>query len=325
MTDRDSSTHAERLRQRRKQEEARRPKRVPKRTSLPAPTLPRRGVTLDASTQRARPQAKSNRRYETLAAAPVAGQLSLPRSPSLPRVRAGWRLLSFLLLAVFGAGIYFAWTLPMFHVAGITLLGNQILRAEEVESALKLNGSHIILVIPSEAENVLRHNFPETTSVKVTVELPNKVIISVTERQPIIRWEQDGVYTWVDAQGVAFRPRGEMAGLVVVHASGKAPSNPTSESDPLVPIPFVEPQIIESIRLLAPQLPQGSVLLYDPKHGLGWADRRGWTVWFGTTAEQTEMKLRVYSALVSSLVQRGITPTFINVAHPGAPYYRVGH
>jgi len=325
VTDRKNPSRADIVRQRRKQVEIRRSKRPAPRASLPTPTLPRRGVTLDASTQRVKPQVKPVRTYEAVAAvAPVAGKLSAPHAPALPRIRVGWRLLSFFLVALIGAGIYFAWTLPQFRVPAATLVGNQMLSAEEVESVLRLNGAPVFLVVPADAENALRLNFPEITSVKVSVELPNKVVATITERQPVIRWEQDGAYAWVDAEGVAFRPRGEMGGLVVVSASGSPPAGLKSEGDPLAPVPFVSAQIIESIRLLASHVPQGSVLLYNPKFGMGWVDARGWTVWFGSKSAETDVKLRVYEALVASLAQRGIAPSFINVAYPGAPYYRVG-
>ncbi len=325
MSDKETPSRSDLVRQRQKKEESRRLTRVPKRASQPTHTLPRRGVTLDASTQRVKPQAKPVRTYEAIAAAaPVANPMRDLRAPALPRIRVGWRLLSFFLVTLFGAGIYFAWTLPQFRVPAATLVGNQMLNAEEVESILRLNGAPIFLVVPADAEHALRLNFPEITSAKVSVELPNKVIATITERQPVIRWEQDGAYAWVDAEGVAFRPRGEMGGLVVVSASGSPPAGLKSESDALAPVPFVSAQVIESIRLLAPNVPQGSVLLYNPKFGMGWVDARGWTVWFGSKAEQTDVKLRVYSALVASLAQRGITPSFINVAYPGAPYYRVG-
>ena len=322
MSDRENPSRADIVRQRRKQDEIRRSKRPAARASLPSPTLPRRGATLDASTVRAKPKAKPIRTYESVAAAaPMTGQL---RAPALPRIRVGWRLLSFFLVALFGAGIYFAWTLPNFRVSAATVVGNQMLTAEEIESVLRLNGSPIYFVIPADLENALRLNFPEITSVKVSVELPNKVTANIAERQPVIRWEQDGAYTWVDAEGVAFRPRGEMGGLVVVSASGSPPAGLKSESDALAPVPFISAEIIESIRLLAAHVPQGSVLLYNPKFGMGWVDARGWTVWFGSKAEETDVRLRVYAALVDSVLARGITPSFINVAYPGAPYYRVG-
>ena len=319
MTDRNSQSRADLVRERRKKEDAHRRTRPAQRASLPA--LSRRGATLDASTVRAKPKAKPIRQYEAMAAVPLTGQL---QAPSLPRVRVGWRLVSFFLAALLGAGIYFAWTLPAFRVPSATLVGNQMLSAEKIESVLHLKNAPIFLVVPAEVETFLRINFPEIASVKVSVELPNKVTATIVERQPVIRWEQGGVYAWVDAQGVIFRPRGEAQGLVVVMASGTPPAGPKSESDPLAPAPFVAPQIIESIRLLAPYVPQDAVLLYDPKFGLGWADGRGWTVWFGADPNQTDIKLRVYTVLVDSLAQRGITPTFINVAYPSAPYYRLG-
>lgn len=321
MTDKESPSRADLVRQRRKKEENRRVTRPAPRSSQPTPTMPRRGATLDASTVRAKPKAKPMRQYEAVAAAPMTGQL---QAPALPRFRVGWRLLSFFLVALFGAGLYFAWTLPTFRVTGTMLVGNQMLSADEIESVLRLKDAPVFLVIPTDAEKALRVNFPEITSVKVSLELPNKVIATITERQPVIRWEQDGAYAWVDAQGVAFRPRGEAQGLVVVSASGSPPAGVRSESDSLAPVPFVSAQIVESIRLLAPHVPQGSVLLYNPKFGIGWVDSRGWTVWFGSNADQTDMRLSVYSVLVDSLAQRGITPSFINVAYPDAPYYRLG-
>lgn len=42
---------------------------------------------------------------------------------SMPRIRPSWRLFSFLLALLFGVAIYFALTLPYFHVPNITLLG----------------------------------------------------------------------------------------------------------------------------------------------------------------------------------------------------------
>jgi len=322
VTDKESSSRSDLVRQRRKKDEDRRLTRPAQRAMLPAPTLPRRGATLDASTVRAKPKAKLVRQYDAMAAAPpMMGQL---QAPALPRIRVGWRLLSFFLVGLLGAGIYFAWTLPTFRATGPTLVGNQMLSAEEIESVLRLNNAPIFLVIPAEAEAALRDAFPEITSAKVSVELPNKVITTIAERQPVIRWEQDGGYAWVDDEGVAFIPRGEAQNLVVVSASGSPPAGLKSESDPFGPVPYIAPQIIESIRLLAPHVPQGSVLLYNPKYGIGWVDGRGWTVWFGSNAEQTDVKLRVYSALVDSLAQRGIPPSFINVAYPGAPYYRLG-
>ncbi len=42
--------------------------------------------------------------------------------------------------------------------------------------------------------------------------------------------------------------------------------------------------------------------------GFGWNDPRGWRVYFGTSASDVELKMRVYESMVNSLTQRGIRP-----------------
>jgi hypothetical protein len=283
-----------------------------------------RNVSVDAATVRVKPRPKSDRQYQALAAAPFAPAREI-QVPAIPRVRIGWRLLSFLLVVLLGIGVYFAFTDPMFQVGSAALTGNQFISAQEVNATLGLNGSPIFLVVPADAETALRLSYPEIAAVTVSVELPNRLSVVITERQPVVRWEQNGAYTWLDEEGVALRPRGEAAGLVVVKASGQAPTGPTSGNDPLTPAPYVDADIVKTARLLAPYAPQGSGILYDPKFGIGWTDVRGWTVWFGASSDQVDMKLRVYTVLVDSLAQRGINPIMINVAYPNAPYYRLGN
>lgn len=320
MSEKKPLSRAEEVRQRRKraEEQALVTQSMERRTRRAATPVTTRRVSVDAATVRS--SAKPARQYQALAAS-VTGRL---QAPSLPRIRMGWRLLSFFLVVLFGAGLYYAYTLPMFRITGIALVGNQYLSAEEANTVLGLNGMPIFLLEPEKVENALRLNFPEIASAEVTVELPNLVNVTITERQPVIRWEQGNAYAWLDEEGVALRPRAEVSGLVVVRASGAPPTGPASASDPISPIPFADSKIIETARVLAPYAPQGSALLYDPKYGIGWTDSRGWTVWFGASPEQADMKLRVYVVLVDSLIQRGITPIMINVAYPNAPYYRLG-
>jgi hypothetical protein len=183
-------------------------------------------------------------------------------------------------------------------------------------------GQPIFLVTPAELETRLRLNYPELVSVKVDVTLPNVVSVNVTERQPLIRWEQGGGYTWVAEDGVAFRPRGEMSGLIPVLALS-APPVEGSGSDPLVPAPFISAEMVEALQGLVAHVPQGTPILYDAGFGFGWNDPRGWRVYFGTKANDVELKIRVYESMVNSLTQRGIRPALINVTHPTAPYYRM--
>jgi cell division septal protein FtsQ len=166
-------------------------------------------------------------------------------------------------------------------------------------------------------------NYPELTSAQVDVYLPNYVYVTVVERQPVVMWQQSGGFTWIDGTGVAFRPRGEAAGLVLVNAVDAPPAGVQTSTDPYSPPPFIQKEYVDAALALAPLVPAGSTLTYSAADGFGWKDPRGWTVAFGTSAHDMPLKIRVYQALVESLTQKSKVPEFISVVHPDGPYYRM--
>jgi hypothetical protein len=157
----------------------------------------------------------------------------------------------------------------------------------------------------------------------VTVALPNQVSVNVTERQPVIRWEQGGGYTWISEDGIAFRPRGELVGLIPVVALSAPPVDGLGSADPLSPALFISTEMVQALKGLVGHVPPGTPILYEKGYGFGWNDPRGWRVHFGTKASDVELKIRVYESMVASLTQRGIRPALINVMYPSAPYYRM--
>jgi hypothetical protein len=241
----------------------------------------------------------------------------------MPRVEGGWRWLSLFLSLLFATLLYIAWTLPAFRVVAANATGNQRLSADEINAVLNPAGQPIFALMPSDLETRLRLNYPELDSAKVSVSLPNVLTVDIHERQPIILWQQNGGYTWIDANGVAFRPRGVADQLISVAALvAPAPGLP-SVNDPLSPVPFISLDMVKAIQTLAPSVPAGAAMIYDPHYGLGWLDSRGWQVFFGSESKDMTLKLQVYQALTTSLVQRGIFPAFISVQYANAPYYRM--
>jgi hypothetical protein len=234
----------------------------------------------------------------------------------------GIRLVSFLFVLLLGAAIYAAYNLPFFRVTQAQVTGNHIIPAEELSAAMNVSGQPVFLLKASDLETRLRLNYPELASAKVTISLPNVVAVDVVERKPVVRWEQGGGYTWIAEDGVAFRPRGEIAELISVTAVS-APALDLKASDPLNPVPFISTEMIRALKGLASHVPPGVSILYDPKLGFGWNDPRGWSVYFGTKSSDVELKMRVYESMVNSLTQRGIHPVLINVMYPTAPYYRI--
>ncbi len=318
MSEKSQASRAEQVRLRREQERAKELARAMKQATRPVPSVPR---PKPEAAKKVAPAKQKERRFQIALAMPRFNLRAI-HMPQIPRPRLGWRALSFFLLALCGAAIYLAFSLPELRVTEAQVSGNRILTSAEINSVIGASGQPIFLLTPSELETRLRLNYPELASVYVTATLPNFLSVQVLERKPVIRWEQGGGYTWVAEDGVAFRPRGEMEGLISV-AAESAPPVIGSGTDPLLPTPFISVEMVRALQGLAWHVPPGEVILYNESFGFGWNDPRGWRAYFGTTASDVELKMRVYEQMVASLTQRGIRPALINVTYPTAPYYRM--
>ena len=317
MSEKKELSRAEEVRQRREKESSQRSRRAAKHVTRQMPPVTTRGKPM-STTPRGRRAQNARRRFQVALPIPSDDVRTL----SSPRPRVGSRAFSFIFVAIFGTALYLAYSLPYFRVAQAQITGNQMLSTQEVTSAMGIANQPIFTLKPTELETRLLLNFPELVSADVNVALPNVVSVNLVERHPVIRWEQGGSYTWIAEDGVAFRPRGEMAELISVVAEG-APALSLSASDPLNPTPFISTDMVRALKGLGGHIPPGMVIIYNPTYGFGWNDPRGWRVYFGTSADDVELKMRVYEAMVNSLTQRGIRPAMINVTYPTAPYYRI--
>jgi cell division protein FtsQ len=316
MSDKQEPTRSDVARQRRAQRVVKELAQTTRRASKPVATVAR--IAPRAAVNRKR--AASQRRFNIALGLP---EIHLHK-PSLAsqRLYASWRFASISIAILISVAIYLALSLPFFRVPNATVLGNNHLTREEIESVTGVIGQSIFTVQPDEVMARLRTNYPELLSVQVKVYLPNHVYITVAERQPVIAWQQDEGYTWIDATGVAFRPRGLVVGLVPVIGSAVPPIGSPPLDDPLAPPPYMQKELVDAILALAPTVPADSIMVFDRSFGLGWIDSRGWKSFFGTSAQDMPLKVRVYQSLVDSLVKRGIVPSFINVMYPDAPFYR---
>ncbi len=316
MSDRRELTRAEVARRRRAQRTAKEMEQTTKRAVKPMVAVTSRTPISS------KPRLVAKPRKFNIALGLPEFHLHKPKI-SMPRVHANWRLASILISLLLGAAIYLAFTLPYFFVPSATVLGNVRLNRDEITNVLGVVGQSIFTVQPDELETRLRMNYPELLSAEVKVYLPNHVYVTVSERAPVILWQKGEGYTWIDATGVAFRPRGLEAGLVPVVAADEPPAGLPDLTDPLSPPPYMQKQLVDAIIALSPLLPAGSTMTFDSAQGLGWTDPRGWRAAFGTSAHDMPLKIRVYQSLVDSLTARSLVPEYINVVYADAPFYRM--
>jgi len=292
------------------------PKRAYHMTSVYIPLEPR-PVARKVPTNRSTKKQKSNG-YNIAFSLGRTGV----RAPVLTIPQLGPRWVSAGMTLVLSFLLYTMWTAAPFTVTGAQVRGNQRLGAAEVNAMLGMIGQPIFKAVPAALETNLRTAYSDLKSVSVVVGFPNRITVDVVERTPVIAWYQNGVVTWVDANGVAFTPRGDVPGLVTVTADG-APTQ--LAMDPALPIyeqKFITPEMIQALSTLAPFVPAGMPMTFDPKYGMGWQDPRGWNVYFGLNTKDIPMKLVVYQSIVDTLTKQGIQPTLISVEYLNAPFYK---
>ena len=320
MSEKRSMSRAEAVRLRRRQQTQKRTVKLSRPVARPLPTITSRESYTALQTAN---QSRTRRRYQTVFSLPGV-QIHMP-TITMPRFEAGWRLLSFMISLLLGMALYLAWTLPMFRINAAQVNGNQRIKTDEINAVLDIAGQPIFSLLPSELERRIRSNYPEVSSANVSLELPNAVSVQVVERQPVLLWQENNAYTWIDEDGIAFRPRGVEGAdkLISVNALAAPPHGQPTADDPLSPAPYIPEDMVRAIQFLAPKVPPDSKLTYDPHYGLGWVDSHGWQAYFGSDSKDMSTRWLVYQSLVNSLLQRGIYPVFISVQYSNAPYYRL--
>ncbi len=334
------SNRAQKLRQRRTEQTHQRLERVTSYARTPAratPPVTSRG----ASSGRPVIQRTSKSRPRRIFFLNLGSNVELA-TPAVPVIRPGWRILSGLLVAVLSAVLLFALSSDMFKINAAQLDGFKRLNLNDVEAVLKLQGKLVFMVEPQAVRAALIKSFPELSDISIKVGFPAFVSIQAVERNPVLAWKQKDQLLWVDAQGYVFAARGEAAPNVTVESSDTPPPYPAPVVRPTdlsgqtpTPLPTATPmktlysgarielKIIAAALTLAPNVPPKSTLAYSTTHGLGWKDTRGWTVYFGHTLDDLEMKLAMYKAIVTQLTDKKIKPVLISIENLDAPYYRL--
>ena len=310
------------------------PASQPRRSNVYPPVISRQSASNTTPLSR-RATSPAHRQYYYALSTPGAEV----RLPALPVIRPSWRMLSGVIVLSMAFCLFALWNAPTFRIGAIQLTGAQRITKADLEAVLNVADTPAVTVSPAALEEALTAAFPELSHVSVALSFPASLSVAVTERQPVIAWQQDGKTSWIDLEGYSFPARGEPGvTLVTVQAEGSPPSlvqesetvkegtdavkAAVSILNPDKAVPFLLPETIQPLAEMSAQAPAGMPLVYSPDYGLGWNDPQGWKVYFGHDTENIDLKLSEYQAIVDYIIPRNIHPTMISVEFLHAPFYR---
>jgi cell division protein FtsQ len=133
------------------------------------------------------------------------------------RPRRGLLIASLLLgVAVLGGAVYVAYFSPLLVVRQVSVSGNQQLRADQVVAAAQVPlGTPLAL---QDVEAIARRatTLPAVQAASVSRTWPDTIMVTVTERRPLLAVRQPGGFALVDSEGVAFAESGSVPGGVML-------------------------------------------------------------------------------------------------------------
>jgi len=261
---------------------------------------------------KARSQAKPKhfRRYESTG---LTGTLqSLPR-PTLPRINGRWLALGAIGVVVIAAALFVIFG-DTFYVTRVSVVGNTRTSAQEILQISEIGGEHILWVNHGEAAQRIAAGIPSIKSARVDCQLPNKCTIKVQERQPSVAWQFGGAVTWIADDGMAFAAK-VVNGQDLQLVSIEAPQGPA-----LLPGKEADQRTVNAALAVAKALPNVRHYKYSAEHGLEFQSAAGFPVYLGL-GENMADRAMLWKAVEAQLDQQGITPQFVDLRYPSAPYF----
>jgi cell division septal protein FtsQ len=222
-----------------------------------------------------------------------------------PRAVSGAIVLA---IAVLGVWIGFD---DAFYAAAPVVTGRSRVPAEEIVRGSRLEGLHVLWVNSREVEATLLQTTPAIRAARASCALPADCTIAVAEREPLFAWRWGQATVWIDQAGVVFPARANGPDLVTVESVDAQPPPPGQQ---------VDPSRMTAIVAAMQALPDVRAFRYSAARGLELADPGGYPVYLGTGSNMSD-RAAVWRALRADLAGRGITPKYIDVRFPLAPYY----
>jgi cell division septal protein FtsQ len=257
-----------------------------------------------------RSQAKL-KRYRRYDAAGLSGALDVLPRPQMRSIAGKWLALVVIALLVVGAILY-VWLSDTFYVTRISVAGNVLTSAQEIVQTSGIGGQHLFWVNHTAAGERIANGIPSIKSARVDCQLPNRCTIKVQERQPNVAWRFGGAVTWIAADSMAFAAKRDTdLPLITI----EAPQGPA-----LLPGKEADQRIVTAAVAVAKAMPNVRVYKYTLDHGLEFQSDAGFPVYLGLGDNMADRAM-MWKAAEAELRALGVTPQFVDLRYPVAPYF----
>jgi len=267
--------------------------------------------------RRGRPVRSAYRRYDATAQllpASRSARAATPRRalrqaqiPAIDRPRA----VSLTLLATIVLMSVWIGFADEFYVHSISVTGNARVPSAEIAAGSRIAGQHALWINSGEVEAAMLRAVPSLETASVACALPADCTLQVTERRPFAAWRWGQAVVWVDRAGLVFAAQGEAPDAITIDAI---------DAPVWVPGQRLESNLLTAITAATAALPDVRAFRYSTARGLEFDDPSGFPVYLGVGSNMAD-RAAVWRAVREDLARRGLTPSYLDVRFPLAPYY----
>jgi cell division septal protein FtsQ len=221
------------------------------------------------------------------------------------------KIVAGILVLLLAAALFQFFNSDWFYVYDLDIAGTHYLTRGEIERASGVIGYNIFFVDNLSIERALTR-LPEVKSARVTSGLPSRVAVVVEERQPVLAWLRGNQVYWVDAEGIIYGARANLASLPTIRDLDQNAVQPGAPALPIALSAYV------ALRSAMPNPPRAYE--WSAARGLTFTDERGWKIHLGD-ANGMPGKIATYHALVERLARQNAHIRFIDLGK-GDPYFQ---
>ena len=132
-----------------------------------------------------------------------------------------WGVIAGIVL-VLGFLVWLVTLSPVFRVHDVTVLGNELVSADDIRFAAMVVPDSRMITVDLDGIEARVVELPAVRGVEVSRDLPDTVVIDVTERTVIFQRVESGTFQWVDEHGVIFSTSNEpVEGVLQAVTAGK--------------------------------------------------------------------------------------------------------
>jgi cell division septal protein FtsQ len=221
------------------------------------------------------------------------------------------------LLALVAVAIAFFSSSPAFFVYSdeAEYVGLNLLSPRTVWTGTRIpDGLSVFFLSPSQAADALR-SLPEVKDASVSLRIPNRLRIIITERDPRVAWTQANVTWWVDETGRV------LAMINPADVPATSPAVSSMDAAPLHAGMNVDQVAIRSILRYNVLAPEAGRFQYARDMGISVITSQGWPIHLGDDSD-IAVKLSRMRALLADFAQRNVRPVYLDLRVADAPAYR---